>query len=119
MCLSVMVNGINEGYGTHISVYNYVVRGEFDSQLKWPFRGTFTIQLVNQLKDEGHHTRTISYADMTPDMSAAQVTDGERALGWGWIKFLLQSELGLSVANNCQYLEDDCLFFRIVSIKLI
>ena len=119
MCLQMAVNGLSGGYDTHISVFNYVVRGEFDTRLMWPFRGTVTIQIVNQLKDEGHHTRTISYTDTTPETSAAQVTDGERAFGWGWTKFLLHTELGLSVANNCQYLMDDCLFFRIVSIKLI
>ena len=43
------------------------MRGEFDSDLKWPFRGDITIQLLNQLEDKEHHTWTIPYTDKTPD----------------------------------------------------
>ena len=115
MCLEVDANGNDDGAGTHISVFTYLMRGEFDSHLKWPFRGTVTIQLMNQLEDKEHHTKSNDYEDATPD--SAQV-DGERSDGWGLSKFLPHSELGLSVANNRQYLKDDCLIFRIVSVKL-
>ena len=37
--------------GTHVSVFTCLMRGEFDSHLKWPFRGDITIQLLNQLED--------------------------------------------------------------------
>ena len=119
MCLRVDANGSGAGKGTHVSVFNCRMRGEFDSYLKWPFRGTITIHVVNQLEDNEHHTNTIAYIDTTPDIAAARVTDRERSeLGWGLSKFLPNSELGLSVANNRQYLKDDCLIFRIVSVKL-
>ena len=118
MCLRVDANGYGDGKGTHISVSTYLMRGEFDSHLKWPLRGTVTIQLVNQLEDKEHHTDSYTYDDEMPDTSAARVTDRERSGGWGRSEFLPHSELGLSVANNCQYLKDDCLIFRIVSVKL-
>ena len=119
VCLSVDANGCGDGKGTHVSVFTCLMRGELDSHLKWPFRGTVTIQLVNQLEDKEHHTKTISYTDVIPDTYAAQVTVGKQSnTGWGWPTFLCHSELGLSVANNCQYLKDDCLIFRIVSVKL-
>ena len=89
MCLSVTVKGFYEGYGTHISVYNYVVRGEFDSQLKWPFQGTVTIQLVNQLNDKEHDTRIISYTDRTHVTSSARhkwLMESE-PLDWAGIRF--------------------------------
>ena len=113
VCLSVDTNGDGDGKGTHVSVFTCLMRGELDSHLKWPFRGTVTIQLVNQLEDKEHHTKTISYTNVIP------VTVGKQSnTGWGWPAFLCHSELGLSVANNCQYLKDDCLIFRIVSVKL-
>ena len=118
MCLRVDAYGSGAGKSTHVSVYTYLFRGEFDSHLKWPFRGTITIQLVNQLENKKHRTETIPYTDRTPDVSAARVTDGERSKGLGRPEFLLHSKLGLSVANNRQYLKDDCLIFRIVSVKL-
>ena len=117
MCLSVDANG--DAAGTHVSVFTCLMRGEFDSHLKWPFRGNVTIQLVNQLEDKEHRTQTYEYTDTTPDGCAARVTDGERSLDvWGKHKFILHSKLGLSVANNRQYLKDDCLIFRIMSVKL-
>ena len=94
------------------------MRGEFDSHLKWPFQGTVTIQLVNQLEDKEHHTETYSYTDTVPHRYAARVTVGERSDAWGIPKFILHSALGLSTDNNRQYLKDDCLVFHIVSVKL-
>ena len=108
-------NGEGDGEGTHITVGTCLMRGEFDSHLKWPFRGTVTFQLVNQLEDKEHHTGSNAYKDATPDFTQV---DGERSVGWGSPEFLPHSALGLSVANNCQYLKDDCLIFRIVSVKL-
>ena len=115
MRFEVDANGTGTGKGTHVSVFTYLLRGEFDSHLKWPFRGTVTIQLVNQLEDKEHRTESYDYKDATPE--TAQV-DGERACGWGSSVFLPYSALGLSVANNRQYLNDDCLIFRIVSVQL-
>ena len=114
MCLGVDANGNGAGEGTHVSVYTYFMRGQFDSCLEWPFCGSVTIQLVNQLEDKEHHTRNIRY---TVSTSASRVTIGERSGGRGTQTFLLHSALGLSVANNCQYLKDNCLVFRIVSIN--
>ena len=118
MCLSVDANGCGAGEGTHVSVFTCLMCGEFDSHLKWPFRGTVTFQLVNQMEDKRHLTGSYDYSDETPDTGAARVTDGERSDGWGYYKFLPHSELGLSMANNRQYLKDDCLIFRIVSVEL-
>ena len=118
MCLRVNANGCGAGRGTHVTVFTYLMRGEFDSHLKWPFRGTVTILLVNQLEDKEHHTQSYAYSDKTPDANATRVTDGERSGGWGYSEFLPHSKLGLSVANNHQYLKDDCLIFYIVSVKL-
>ena len=115
MCLCVDANGSGTGRGTHVTLGTCLMRGEFDSHLKWPFRGNVAIQLVNQLEDSEHHTYSYDYKDATP--AAAQV-DGERSVGRGRPKFLLHSELGLSMANNRQYLKDDCLIFCIVSVKL-
>ena len=37
-CLKVYANGLGRGEGTHVSVYAYLMRREFDDLLKWPFR---------------------------------------------------------------------------------
>ena len=38
MCLAVHANGVGRGAGTHISVAMLHLRGEYDSQLKWPLK---------------------------------------------------------------------------------
>ena len=115
MCLRVDANGNGDGKGTHVSVYSHLVRGEFDSHLRWPFRGNITIQLLNQLENRQHWAVTIPYTNGTSEASAAsrRVTDGERSLGRGKPKFIPHSALGLSVASNRQYLKDNCLMFRV------
>ena len=56
ICLSTSVNANGEGSGrsTHLSVFLCLMRGEFDDQLKWPFRGKTTIKLVNQEEDKDY-----------------------------------------------------------------
>ena len=89
MCLRVDPNGCINGAGTHVSVFVYLMRGEHDDQLKWPFQGDITVQLLNQKSDNGHVKMTIPYNDdAIPGGYSARVTSGERATkGWGFDKF--------------------------------
>ena len=48
MCCFIYVNGLDNGKGTHVSVGIRMMKGEFDSHLKWPFKGEITVELVNQ-----------------------------------------------------------------------
>ena len=43
MCLKIAANGWGDGEGTHVSVSVYMMKGEFDSHLKWPFKGEITV----------------------------------------------------------------------------
>ena len=43
MCINVNANGSGSGAGTYVSVFVYLMRGEYDSRLVWPFRGYITI----------------------------------------------------------------------------
>ena len=45
----------------HVSVIAFLMRGEFDDHLKWPFRGHVVIQLCNQLQDKYHRGHTIDF----------------------------------------------------------
>ncbi len=83
----------------------------FDNHLKWPFRGAVTITLLNQREDKNHLTFTTKFTDQ---MKTARVTSRERdASGWGEVKFIPLTELGYNQATNCQYLVNDCLYFRV------
>ena len=52
MCLSVYANGTGQGYGSHVSVFAHIMRGEYDDELSWPYRGTVTVSLVMEDEDD-------------------------------------------------------------------
>ena len=118
MCLRVYPNGYGDGLGTHVTIFTCIMRGPFDADLKWPFRGDVTIQIVNQAGDNNHQERVIPYTDQTPDSSAGRVTDKERSVAWGFHQFLPHSSLGYNAAKKTQYLRGDSLQIRISKVKL-
>ena len=89
---------------TYISVYVNLMRGEFDSCLKWPFHGDVTVAMLNQLEDKNHAIETIRFSDAT-----------EYA---GHRDFIAHTQLNYQPAKNHQYLKYDCLRFRIVKVEL-
>ena len=108
LCIKVYTNGLGNGYGTHISVFAYLMCGENDDHLPWPFTGTVEIELLNQLNDNWHHSMTNTDFDSA---RGKRVLDGNRAKkGYGHIKCITHSALGCTASLNRQ---DDCLYFRI------
>ena len=61
MCIRVTANGLGKGAGTHVSVAVYLMTGEYDSRLVWPFRGDITIQLVSYSNDQDHYEQTVHF----------------------------------------------------------
>ena len=108
MCINVDANGYGAGAGTHVSVFTKLLQGHYDDQLHWPFLGTVTYELLNQLADDKHYNRVSIYGAFE-DMHAGNSI--------GKTKFLPHSSLSHDPATNTQYLLDDTLFFR-VSVKV-
>ena len=112
MVITINANGIEKNKGTHISLWVYLMKGEYDDELKFPFKGTVIFELLNQLEDKCHHKKSLTY-DGT-ERSSKRVMVQERSTdGKGLCAFISHSELGFNAAKNCQYLKDDCLVFRI------
>ena len=110
--INIDTNGYDECKGTHVSVWVYLMRGEYDDQLEFPFKGTIKFELLNQLEDENHHCESYTH-DGTLDCSK-RVIDGERSdTARGVQAFIPHEDLGHNATKNCQYLQDDCLVFRI------
>jgi len=118
MCLMVYPNGCCDGLGTHVSIFTCIMRGLFDADLKWPFQGDVTIQIVNQAGKDNHREKVIPYTDNVPDRAAGRVTDRERSAGQGFLQFLPHSSLGYNAAKNTQYLRGDSLQIRISKVEL-
>ena len=127
MRLMVKANGSSQGEDTYVSVFVMLMSGEFDDHLKWPFRGSITIQLLNQEGENKHYSVCIDFTDETPNrisnrpvtrshihshrVAGRQSTVTEND-GWGFRQFLTHKEL------TPVYLKNDCLRFRISQVKL-
>ena len=108
MSIGIFPNGNGDNEGTHLSVFTELIEGCYDNQLHWPFLGTVTVELLNQLGDYNHH-RVVRVFDARDDMRIGSSK--------GHPKFLPHTSLGHNPATNTQYLLDDTLYFR-VSVKV-
>lgn len=110
MSLWVDIGGNGPGKGIYISVFLSLMKGEFDAKLKWPFRGSVIIQLLNQRDPEQPaHAEVIRYHDNTPNATAGRVMEeGRMSKPWGKGKFMRHDELKAS-----GYIESDTLKFRV------
>lgn len=114
MCFRVDANGNGFGANSHISVFAFLMRGENDDLLPWPFTGKVEIAMLNQLRDKNHCTDTIDFTDLGESSHVPKrVMHGERAsTGYGIYTFVPYSALHYDSGKKCQYLKDDCLYFE-------
>ena len=107
----VFANGYGSGKGSHLSIYAYIMKGQHDDRLQWPFTGTIIIELLNWLEDKGHYKMTL-LIDTNNDF--VRVTEGEYGKNTGYHQFISQSSLNSS--TNPQYLYQDCIRVRVQAI---
>ena len=116
MCIRVDANGCGAGEGTHISVFAYLMCGKNDDNLSWPFTGKVTTTLLNQLEDKNHHTKAVEFPQEVHTKVNVRVVNSDRAhSGYARSEFISHNQLDYDAEQNCQYLKDDCLYFRIAA----
>lgn len=119
LALEIFVNGCGDYKGTHVSVFAKILKGNYDNQLKWPFSGSITVEILNQLEDGEHFEEEIEFKG-----SNYQVGDWK-----SFRKFVSHSVLLLKsdndnrspltllylseVFDHLQYVKDDSLYFRV------
>ena len=109
ICLHVIAAGYGDGADTHVTISLMLMKGEYDDQLKWPFRGKFIIELLSQDGDK-RRSKTVNFNN-APDASRNRVMDGEQAQeSRGFRKFIPYTEL------KPMYLQNDCLKFCIKKV---
>ena len=109
LCLLVYAGGDGEQGRGHVSVFTQLRRGPNDDILSWPFDKTVKVTLLNQLEDRYHHSRLTNFK--LANLESTQIKPGKvSTLGLGHPKFIAQD---MGATQNCQYLRDDCLFFKI------
>ena len=88
-----------------------LIAGEYDDQLKWPFVGNISIELLNWIEDKAHLKTTCSIA---ANDGFAKFTRTESVLGEViGNQFIAHSLLTYNRNRNVKYLQEDCLRFRV------
>ena len=120
-CLEVIPNGSGSGQNNHVSVFVYLMKGEYDNDLVWPFNGSVVIELLNWREDKNHLLTTVNYNRHTDTNSSitSRVYKRECAPnGWGINCFISHSSLLYNPDTNTEYLQDDCLRLRVVDVAV-
>ena len=108
---------INANNDSHIGVYVCVVKGPMDDFLLWPFCGDVVVELLNWREDNGHHRKVIDLSSNVTNSACSRVITGERGSeAWGYHQFIQHSVLEYNPSTNTQYLQDDCLLFRVKEV---
>ena len=109
LCLLVYANGNGNGKGSHLSIYAYIMKGQHDDRLQWPFTGTIIIELLNWLEDKEHYKKTLT---IDTNDAFVRVTKGEYGNCRGYQQVISHSSLTSSTTNT-QYLYQDCIRVRV------
>ena len=101
---------LGSGTGTHVTVAVHSVKGDYDAEIKFPVKFTITVQLLNQHRDQDHHTR-----DIQCRMETREEIGRTFGIGANY-EFVPHADLEWNRDKQTQYLKDDCLKFRITKI---
>ena len=71
-----------QGEGTCVSVGAHLMKGENDNHLPWPFTGKLTVELLNQLEDDNHYSKTMIFP---PDIEVSGQGTTKQKLGYATI----------------------------------
>ena len=116
--LVVFANGERSCKNTHVSVCVYLMKGEYDESLNWPFNSEISIQVLNCREDKGHVEKIIPHY-RTGIAARTRVVDGERAPNFAKIQyFISHKELEYNAGNNTEYLNKDTLCFTVSKVTV-
>ena len=117
--LRVDADGSSTAKGTHVSVCVYLMKGENDDCLGWPFKGSLSAKLFNWIEDENHLECSFSTTSTANRQSFSRVTSGVRAPGEMYQRhFIAHKELEFDSEKTTQYMMEDVLCFEISPIEI-
>ena len=97
----------------HIALYAQLLKGENDATLSWPLTANIVVELLNWRQDGNHHSYNIGLTERLPSCHNCRVTEKDSADSWGTHEFIAYRSLPYNHSTNTEYLQDDCLCFRV------
>ena len=103
----------------YVTVIVYLMKGDHDDHLTWPVKGTLTVQLLNQLSDDNHSKPVKFHFDGYGSRCQRAMEGILKSMYHGiWIhRFIHHDGLSYDADKKCQYLKDDCVFFRVCNFQ--
>ena len=104
MYLIVYPAGYGTGKGTHVSILVYLMKGDYDDELNWPFTAEVVVDILNWKGDHNHYRAVFEFNEDCPDEARARVNNfSNKALsGHGNPKVIEISTL-MSCSSDPQY----------------
>ncbi len=102
-------NGDGPGKNTHLSVFIFIMKGEYDAILPWPFKKQVKFTLIDQQEDPVQR-ENVALHFIPPDVPKcfARPTQEENSNGQGSFKFISHEKL-----HSRRYIVDDTLFLQV------
>jgi len=107
MCLRVNLNGIDSGVGTHVSMFVHLMMGEFDSIIDWPFPGTITLTVMDQIAENPEHIRETLAARSSLQAFLRPKTNRNHK-GYGYVEMVPHQTL-----RTRNYIREDTMVVRV------
>ena len=101
--LSLYPNGNKSGKNSHLSVYNHVIKGDYDALLPWPMKITVIVTLIGQQPHEFLQDKNVEHRFTH---TVAEKPKSNDRNSFGSHEFLPHDKLK-------RYLTDDTLFLRV------
>ena len=107
MCTRVYLNGDGSGKGTHLSIYFILLKGEYDSLLRLPFRQQIEFKLFDQNVHESKHICEKFKPD--PNSVSFRRPMGHMNVASGLPMFCSHVKL---TDHNSEYIKDNTVFIK-------
>ena len=124
LCLQVYCNGDTRGKGKWLSIYAYILKGEYDDFLKWPFSGSVTVEIRNLLKNTHNHVKKIVFNRQTDgECEIRSRVRGDQyfssnCLGYWNFMYLSVMFPSFSLFPEFQYIRDGRLRIDVSNVKV-
>ena len=115
LCVQVIPYGDDDGFGSHVSLYLHMMKGEYDDKLQWPFERTVILKLLNQKTGQYQYdTMIFDSSDEPLERVTSQLQCAN--YGWGFSKFISHYAVE-SVTDTEQYIMNDTLVLLVAQIS--
>ena len=111
-CIGIDANGYGNNRGKSVNVDLWVMKGEYDDQLKWPVTAKFTLELINHYEggENMNCTLTVTWGKSNKEHRQKD------CFGYTDYHFISHTELPCKPATRTHFLRNNALYFEITSI---